>query len=348
MRTNPLEGIGTAVAPEVATKVDAAMRGSDLDFGVDLVPMKNATTGEIVRGEPVGDQTEGEPLWYQVTRTDTNDVLGVVGQRFAPFQNSDVFTPFAEAFIDSGARITRTATLERGARCFMGFEWDKKHNVKVVGDIVGLRALIQGCHDGRFAHVVRAYPLRLACINGMVVPVPCFNFDVRIKHTAGGEEKLRDALDVLTDIRQYFDTFGEVATQMAQTPVTPELAAEIIETLKLNGERTDEILSLFNGGQAGATHEAVKGTAWGLLNAVTDAADYGERNARIRLTAGNSEANQLFKRAWDGSGTSMRLKTAAYGALLKDDRLGLGEFHKSVEQRIKAQRRASAAKPSAN
>lgn len=330
MRINPLEAIGTEL--EQGVDVATALSRSALNFEVKLVPEKNAVTGE-----PILDSA-GEPRFYQAVRTDNNHVImSGIGQRQVIFQNMEVLAPLAEAFVAAGAKINRATVIDGGERVFLGFEWNDRHNLNVKGDIVGCRGLIQGSHGGRYAHCMYVYPLRLACVNGLMIPVPQFGYMIRIKHTRGGEEKLRESVDVLKESAGYFGNFGKIAHILAGCKVSQSHAEQIVKSVRIGSdkkpladEKGAEILNLFNGDQVQANHEALRGTAWGLLNAGAEAADYGEANGRVRISRGTDEGIQRFKRALDGSGTSMMLKLALHNALMDDGDLGLKEQYKAV------------------
>lgn len=330
MRTNPLEAIGQSIKSGVSVR--EALNNSIMNYEVDLVAERNAANGD-----PILDAA-GNPRFFQAIRRDTKQVLASgLGQSQVIFQNVDAFTPLAEAFVESGAKITRATVLEEGARVFLGFEWDAKDNLSVKGDLVGCRAMIQGGHNGQNSHSITVYPLRLACVNGLMVPVPGFGCSISIKHTERGVDRLAASTKILKQSTGYFANFGKIANILSDVKVTSNHAKDILESVKIGSARASltedkvgEILNLFNGRQVGGNHEALKGTAWGLLNAGAESADYGERGSRIRLTAGSSEGIQRFKRVIDNNGSSMLLKLGVYDALMSNNDLGLKDRFKVI------------------
>lgn len=327
--TNPTNRIATfAAIGTPAVRGDdsrSALKRGNLDFDVKLVPMKNPLTGEVI--------TEGKDAkYFGVCRDDTNDLLGIVEGRYTLIPNRNIFDIGDAMAQEDGAIITRVSALDNGARCFMNLEWPRDKSINVVGDIVGRQAIIQNAHNGKFSSVIRLIPMRLACINGMVVPIPAFSFEFRIKHTFSADARLAEARRIMAGASKYFDAFGKVANQMARTKVTQPHAKLILKTIPELAKTTDgaekklnEIFDLFDGGQVNARHESVNGTAWGLLNAVAEHADH---SSKVRKTGDNSAEVQRFKSGFEG--TSQRLKLSAYESILADKDLGLGAFAASL------------------
>ena len=297
-----------------------ALKRAVLDFDVELVPVRNPRTNEVIRE---GDSPDAK--YFATMRTDTNEVLGIVEGRYCVIPNRDIFSIADTMVEEDGARITRASSIDRGSRCFINLEWKKDRNINVLGDIVGRRAILQNAHNGKFATIIRLQPLRLACLNGMVVPVPCFSFEFRIKHTESSVDRIAEARRIMGGASKYFQTFGSIANLMAKTKVSVSLAQEVLKSIPDLSKKTpateqkrNDILSLYNGGQANARAESMSGTAWGLLNAVSE---YADHSGRIRLTQGNTSQIQRFKSSFEGS--SQRLKLSAWETMMKSNDLGL-------------------------
>ena len=89
-----------------------------------------ATAAEAIDAADIGFQVERVPLatepgrlsvetHFATVRTDTNQVLGVVGSRYVPIQNRDAFTTF-DALVGEGEAIYHTAgALGKGERIWI-------------------------------------------------------------------------------------------------------------------------------------------------------------------------------------------------------------------------------------
>jgi hypothetical protein len=123
---SPFDSIGSPIQEPVSPL--EALELGNLNFEVVLEPVKNSRNGDVILGEP-DDDGQITPKYYQVMRDDTSDVLGIVEGRFSPLQNSTVFPSAASLLLAHGARITRVAEIERGARCFMTLEWNDSMDI---------------------------------------------------------------------------------------------------------------------------------------------------------------------------------------------------------------------------
>lgn len=332
MTTNPSDRVAISDVmgrPFTGKGARNCLKAAGLDFDVNLVPLKNPVTGEVVyEGRDENDQPK--PKYYATIRSDTKDVLGVVEGRFVPTQNRDVFEIGEHMVDEDGAIIKRAFAIDNGSRCFMNLEWPKSKNINVVGDIVARRAMIHNPHNGKYSTTIRLQPLRLYCLNGAMVPVPCFSFEFRIIHTASATDRLNEARRVMKSAGKYFESFGKIAAQMAKTKISENCAKDLLKTIV--GQTTtgaekkrDEILGLFNGEQAGGRTEALFGTAWGFFNAITEFADH---SSRTRLSRGSEESVQRFKSMFEGSASRLKLNT--WEALIGHKELGLKEFWKDM------------------
>lgn len=322
-RVSPFFAVGTDVTNVGPAK--ACLQAAGALWDVEKVPLRNALTGEDIPG------------FFQVTRTDNKQVVGVVEGQYKCVQNAQFFGDIADQFIADGARIKRVSWLHRtyeekdangqitkavqaevGGQLHMVLSWDiEKTAMKVVGDIVGRTAIIRNSHDGKTAATISYRLLQLACYNGAVVPVPGFSFDYRISHTDSAQERIREAAKVLAKAPEYFQYAGKALTLLAKEKVTPAVAQTLTRRLidssnvdspsqmsKGDIVKVDAILDRFNGNMPRGNSEAMRGTAYGWYSAVLDFSDYGQR---VKKSAGFGGNQQRFKSAFSGVGHQLKL-----------------------------------------
>jgi hypothetical protein len=105
-----------------------------------------------------------------------------------------------------------------------------------------------------------------------------------------------------------WEAFRHNVTALANIDVHEEEAGDFVAKLLGGGEKVREsagftkILDLFNGSGMGATNDGVFGTAWGLLNAVTE---YADHHVRAR-----SDQNRFVSSQW-GAGADLKQKAAS-------------------------------------
>lgn len=245
---------------------------------------------------------------HVVVRTDTGAAIGQVGNNYEPFDNGAFFGPVAEALVETGAEITKFQMLDNGTRSFMRLAWPADKNLRIgkpkVGDIVGRRATLSTSHDGKFAGKFTLQMLRLACVNGMTIPVGAYAMDMF--HTVGGRQQLVELFNMVPTIETYIRQFQVAADMLAETPVVAgsKLANDIITKIvdpnkaakdtscgdpNMAKQRFNRVAELFAGQQPGSDNAAVKNTGWGLYNA---SVDYFTHD---KITHGENPTEQRFK-----------------------------------------------------
>jgi phage/plasmid-like protein (TIGR03299 family) len=139
-------------------------------------------------------------------RSDTRAVLGVVGEGYEPLQNASAFA-FCDAITDSGrAHWIGAGATHGGARVHALMRLDRE--IRIGGaegeDVLPLLCFRNG-HDGGLAVTVSVVPFRLACLNGMLLPIAGAERTWKARHTANVEAKLADARRTLGIAWRYYD-----------------------------------------------------------------------------------------------------------------------------------------------
>ena len=146
----PWHGLGTKL-DEPATAAEA-IAAAGLDYEVGLKPV--ITTDGI----PV-------PQRKAVVRSDTDDVIGVVGNNYVPIQNRQCFG-FLDAVVAEGRLLYHTAgALGQGERVWLLAKLPSEIRVKNSDDLVNKFLLLSNTHDGSSALRVFFTPIRVVCQN---------------------------------------------------------------------------------------------------------------------------------------------------------------------------------------
>ena len=150
--TNPWHGLGTVLDAADCSDWPAAAKKAGLDWPVELVPLQTADTNVAVEHRGVRRSTDGK-------------VLGVVGPRYTPLQNTDAFgwfQPFLEA---REARLETAGALRGGSRVWVFAKIARDPLVIAPGDEVEKFLLLSHGHDGLLAVRVGFTPIRVVCSN---------------------------------------------------------------------------------------------------------------------------------------------------------------------------------------
>ena len=175
-----------------------------------------------------------------VTRTNPfdrsqNDVLGVVGERYVPLQNEDLFS-FGDNLLDGGGRW-ETAGSIRGGRVVFGsiaLQNSITLDPNGVADKIDNYLLINTSHDGSIAIQASITPVRVVCANTLNLALSSLKGKkgvkqtFKIRHTQTAEGKIAVAREALGLAQKYVDEFSTMANEMIQTEITKAQFDEIV------------------------------------------------------------------------------------------------------------------------
>jgi phage/plasmid-like protein (TIGR03299 family) len=296
-----VHGVDPGEGCSAAAMIDAA----GLAWTVEQHPL------EAVLRHARGDEPERVPVPRVVAnvRGDTHAVLGVVGEGYEPLQNAAAFA-FCDAITDSGeAHWLGAAATRGGARVHALMQLDREIRIgNAEGeDVLPLLSFRNG-HDGGLAVTISVAPFRLACLNGMMLPLEGAERMWKARHTANLDARLADARRTLGIAWRYYDELEEIGGRLIRERMSAaEFERFIGQLVPLPEPRADAT----NGGSAVRNVERVReaiatayratpdlanitGTRWGALQAVTTYVDHVQPT---RATAGRSHQEARFERA---------------------------------------------------
>ena len=314
LRQPAWHGLGTVFENEVTTKEM-----------LDLAHLSNWN----VRLEDVAipDGFESDKGYSFVTRTNPfdntkNDVLGVVGERYVPMQNEDLFD-FGDLMLDGGGRWETAGSIKGGRQVFgsLALERETVLDPNGVGDKVNTYLLINTSHDGSVAIQASITPVRVVCANTLnlalsaVTGKKAVKQSFKIRHTATASGKVQQAREALGLANAYMDEFDIMAKNMIETEISKAKFDEIVAlaypapkgedkkgSFKKHQSKVDLIQSIY----VGDYNNTISGTKWGAFNALTERLDWyrsarGGSNESILASASgfdpmiNAEKNRLLK-----------------------------------------------------
>jgi phage/plasmid-like protein (TIGR03299 family) len=233
-----------------------------------------------------------------VTRTNPfdksqNDVLGVVGERYVPLQNEDLFD-FGDMLLDGG-RWETAGSIKNGRQVFGSLALDRQTvlDPNGVSDKVNTYLLVNTSHDGSIAIQASITPVRVVCANTLNLALGnrgrggSVKQSFKIRHTATATGKVQQAREALGLAHKYMDEFDKMAQAMIETEVTKAQFDKVVETLypkpekdsKGSMKKWETKVDLLNSIYVGEYNNTISGTAWGVANALTERLDW-YRSAR--------------------------------------------------------------------
>jgi phage/plasmid-like protein (TIGR03299 family) len=229
-----------------------------------------------------------------VTRTnpfnsEQNDVLGVVGERYVPLQNEDLFD-FGDLMLDGGGRWETAGSIKGGRQVFgsLALERETVLDPNGVSDKVNTYLLINTSHDGSVAIQASITPVRVVCANTLNLALSSLKGNkgvkqsFKIRHTATASGKVQQAREALGLANTYMDKFDKLAQEMISKEITKAKFDEIVAlaypapekdakgSFKKHNDKVDLIQSIY----VGEYNNTISGTAWGAFNALTERLDW--------------------------------------------------------------------------
>lgn len=273
-----------------------AIEAAGLNFTVEKWPLRTE------RGSfPVENH-------FATIRTDTNQVLGVVGSHYEPIQNKDAFTTF-DALVGAGEAIYHTAgALGKGERIWILAKLPDY--IRINGnDIVEKFLLLTNSHDGSSVVRIKLTPIRVVCENTLAFALSGAEQEVRIRHTIQASEKLKQAHEILGLTNKLYSELERIFNRMSEVKITTPMLTDYVREIfpdipnaepsskrKEMRERINELA------EVGTGADIARGTLWGAYNAVTEFVDH------VRLNSKNDSVR--LKAMWFGSGE--RIKRQAF------------------------------------
>lgn len=256
-----------------------------------------------------------------VVRSDSLDVLGVVGNSYVPVQNHQAFGFLDAVVADGELRYQTAGALGKGERVWMLAKLPDDIRVKNSDDITERYLLLSNSHDGTSSLRVHFTPIRVVCANTLAIAARNGRGQgVSIIHKGDLTAKVQQAQDILGLAKRFYDDVDEQIDRFARHYPSGRQLDEYFRMVypdSPDGESSrtknvrQEMLRLFEQG-IGHDMPEIRHTTWTALNAVTEYVDH------YRSTRGKTlmdRASNRLESAWFGSGA--RLKERAWELALK-------------------------------
>ena len=244
-------------------------------------------------------------------RSDSNEPLSVVGKNYKVVQPKEVLEFFRDLVSQDGFTIETAGSLKGGRRIWALAKTNLDGEI-VDGDFFKTYLLLVTSCDGGLATTAQFTSVRVVCNNTLQMSLGQDSVgQVKVRHNSTFNPlTVKGQLGLNANV--VYQDFMAKMKSLVNTAVSQDQAKGIVMALMAKSSKKPVesrgyklILDLFNGGAKGAQMDGVKGTAWGLLNAVTEYADF-----HIRAKDQDNRLNS----AWFGAGAN--LKETAAGILL--------------------------------
>ena len=223
---------------------------------------------------------------HQATiRTDTNQVLGVVGKDYEIVQNVDAFAFFDSIVGGDGIQYETAGALGNGERIFITAKLPSYIKVGK-DDLIEQYLFLTTSHDG-FGSITAAFtPIRIVCNNTLNAALQNQSNAIKIRHTANAKDRLTMAHTVMGISNQLSIQLEALFNRWAKIPILDSGVKKLIQKALAPNKETIQNISLGNINSAyfekmcDSAYEyamsnetqdmdTTKGTLFGAYNAVT-------------------------------------------------------------------------------
>lgn len=249
-------------------------------------------------------------------RSDTAAPLSVVSDGYRVVQPAEILEFFRDLTQAHGFKI-HTAGVLKGGRKIWALARNGHIEEAAPGDKLRGNLLLATSCDGTMATQALWTAIRVVCANTLRIATDGASDAVKTTHRAvfDADETKRE----LGALDQSFANFAKQAQELARMPVSAVTARHVLNRIfvgtgkakpgEINAPKEHraigKVMSLFDGAGIGAMHAGSAGTAWGLVNAVSEYVDHHQ---------GRSDDGRMDS-AWFGQGAN--IKDAIMGECIK-------------------------------
>jgi len=243
-------------------------------------------------------------------RSDTKRALAVVSKRFQIVQPEEVLEFYRDLTEYAGFELETAGVLKEGRKFWALARTGQSATLKGKDQVNGYLLLATAC-DGSLATTAQFTSVRVVCNNTLQIALGDNRGAVKVPHRS---EFNADAVKQQLGITVApWNRFVAKMKDLVVCPVDPDSVDGLLRRVLVypgqsgtpavvNEQAVRSVRALYDGGGRGAQLASSRGTAWGLLNSVTEYVDH-HRRARSddhrREAAWFGQGAQFKQRAWD-------------------------------------------------
>jgi len=301
----PWHGLGNPLTPQ--QPIEIWQHEAGMDWRIEETDVLYSVSG----GD--GLHLKTNPDAKILFRSDNHAPLSVVSNRYKVVQPHDVLE-FYRDLVSVGGFELETAGVLKGGRKLWALAKTGQETMLRGGDKVKAYLLLATSCDGTICTTAQFTSVRVVCNNTLQLAVSDAVRAVKVPHsTRFDPAQVKQELGLGLSA---WDRFKADIDKLAARPVHKfEAMNYLVEVLgdpsvplaeQPNQKALNSVHALFSGGAKGADMASANGTAWGLLNAVTEHVD---RHRRARSN------DHRLDSAWFGQGANIKAK--AFGEAMK-------------------------------
>ena len=298
----PWHGLGNKLT--TLQPIDVWKRQAGMDWMIEESEVRYITGNHTVGA--IHSFPEQKVLY----RSDTKRPLAVVSKRFQVVQPEEVLEFYRDLTEYAGFELETAGVLKEGKKFWALARTGQNVTLKAKDQVNGYLLLATAC-DGSLATTAQFTSVRVVCNNTLQIALGDNRGAVKVPHRSEfNAEAVKQQLGITV---APWNRFVAKMKDLVACPVDPDSVDGLLRRVLIypgqsgkapivNEQATRSVRALYDGGGRGAQLASSRGTAWGLLNSVTEYVDH-HRRARSddhRLDAAwFGQGAQFKQRAWD-------------------------------------------------
>ena len=301
----PWHGLGNQLFPEQPLEVWAQRAG--MDWRIQSAEVRYLSDIQGLESE------QTYPDQKVLYRSDTNAPLSVVSSRYQVVQPAEILEFYRDLIDVGGYEMETAGVLKQGRKLWALAKTGHSATLRGKDTVNGYLLLATAC-DGTLATTAQFTSVRVVCNNTLAVALGSSAGAVKVGHRSqfdpvAVKSKLGVATSSWPDFMDRIKTLSEckLTDKAAEAYIRESLATKAANSpvAILTSERAIKgVLDLYAGRGLGSQLKSSHGTAWGLLNSVTEYVDHHRRSQSLdhrRDAAWFGQGAVIKQRAWDES-----------------------------------------------
>lgn len=300
VNATPWHGLGSRLSPKQPLEIWQHEAGMDWQIQESPVHFKADAIGHLGSIHTFSEQK----VLY---RSDTKAPLSVVSNRYHVVQPREVLEFYRDLTEVSGYELETAGVLKGGRKFWALARTGQTTELKGNDQVNGYLLLATSC-DGTLATTATPTTVRVVCNNTLTIALDGTTKAIKVPHnTRFDPQAVKKQLGIavsqwegfmyrmraLAERKvQWHEAMGFFMSVLCDASPNAPLPAVLSNERALR-----KVQSLYEGQGRGSTLESAQGTAWGLLNAVTEYVDH-ERRAR--------STEYRMDSAWFGQGAIIK------------------------------------------
>lgn len=295
----PWHGLGNKLAPQQS--IDTWKQQAGMDWQIEQSEVR------YISGNNHLGVINAFPAQKVLYRSDTKAPLAVVSKRFQVVQPGEILEFYRDLTAYNGFELETAGVLREGRKFWALAKTGQSTSLKGGDRVAGYLLLATAC-DGTLATTAQFTSVRVVCNNTLSIALGNASSAIKVPHRSQFDpDAVKRQLGITV---ASWDGFVARMKALVARPVDPDTVEGLLrrvltyaapegKTVIVNEQALATVRSLYEGAGRGALMASSRGTAWGLVNSVTEYVDH-HRRAR-------SDDHRLDA-AWFGQGAVLKQK----------------------------------------